>query len=77
MVPAPGSMGQIEGALAGLSNRYRAVIYRSYYLGRTTAQIAAELGTDDDVVKGELHDALRALWAGLHCGDGRPLRQPG
>lgn len=77
MVPASGSMDQIKGALAGLSNRYRAVIYRSYYLGRTTAQIAAELGTDDDAVKSDLHDALCALRASLHRGDGHPLRQPG
>jgi RNA polymerase sigma-70 factor (ECF subfamily) len=75
MVPLSGSADQIKGALARLSDRYRAMIYRSFYHGRTTAQIAAEFGTDDDVVKGELHDALCALRAVLQCADGRPLWQ--
>lgn len=74
MVPSSGSADQVKGALARLSGRYRAVIYRSYYLGWTTAQIALDLGIDDDTVKGELHDALCALWAGLRSVDGRPLR---
>jgi len=65
MVPSSGSADQLKGALARLSGRYRAVIYRSYYLGWTTAQIAADLGIDDDTVKGDLHDALCALRAGL------------
>ncbi|WP_373693050.1 sigma factor-like helix-turn-helix DNA-binding protein [[Mycobacterium] holstebronense] len=65
MVPSAGSADQVKGALARLSGRYRAVIYRSYYLGWTTAQIAADLGIGDDTVKGELHEALCALRAGL------------
>lgn len=65
MVPSSGNADQVKGALARLSGRYRAVIYLSYYLGWTTAQIAADLGVDDDTVKGDLHDALCALRAGL------------
>lgn len=74
MVPSSGSVDQVKGALARLSSRYRAVIYRAYYLGWTTAQIARDLGIDDDTVKGELHEALCALWAGLRSVDGRPWR---
>ncbi len=48
-------------AMAQLSDPQRAMIYRSHYLGQTTMQIAAELGTDDEVVKHELHRALHAL----------------
>lgn len=51
----------IKAAVAQLSDRQRALIYRSHYLGRTTAQIAAELATGDDTVKQELHRALHAL----------------
>jgi len=65
MVPSSGNADQVKGALARLSSRYRAVIYLAYYLGWTTAQISAELGIDDDTVKGDLHDALCALRAGL------------
>lgn len=65
MAPSSGSADQVKGALARLSGRYRAVIYRSYYLGWATAQIAADLGIDEDTVKGDLHDALCALRAGL------------
>ena len=75
MAWSSGSADQIKNALARLSSRNRAVIYRSYYLGRTTAQIAAELGTDDDVVKGELHEALCALRAALQCPNRWPVRQ--
>lgn len=58
----------VRAAIAQLSDRDRAMIYRSYYLGRTTTQIAAELGTDDDLVKHELHRALHALRIGLQGG---------
>lgn len=51
----------VRNAVAQLSDRHRAVLYRSHYLGRTTTQIAAELGTDEDLVKHELHCALHAL----------------
>lgn len=48
-------------ALAQLSADHRAVIRRSYYLGRTTAQIAAELQIAEGTVKSRLHYAVRAL----------------
>jgi RNA polymerase sigma-70 factor, ECF subfamily len=48
-------------ALARLSPQHRAVIRRSHYLGRTTAQIADDLHITDDTVKSRLHHALRAL----------------
>jgi RNA polymerase sigma-70 factor (ECF subfamily) len=41
------------------------MIYRSYYLGRTTTQIAAEFKADDDFVKQELHRALHTLRVAL------------
>lgn len=59
---------RVRDALCRLSDRHRAVIYRSYYLGRTTAQIAAELQTDDDVIKRELHHALHAVRLSLAIG---------
>ncbi|MBV9320227.1 MAG: hypothetical protein JO106_10005 [Mycobacterium sp.] len=51
----------VRAAMAQLSDRDRAMIYRSYYLGLTTTQIAAELSTNDDLVKHGLHRALHAL----------------
>jgi RNA polymerase sigma-70 factor, ECF subfamily len=55
----------VRAAVAHLSNRQRALIYRSYYLGRTTTQIAAEFRTDDNRVKHDLHRALHALRTNL------------
>jgi RNA polymerase sigma-70 factor (ECF subfamily) len=60
--------------LARLSNRHRAVIYRAYYLGRTTTQIAAEVGTNDGAVKAELHHALRGLRISLQTAGNRVFR---
>jgi RNA polymerase sigma-70 factor (ECF subfamily) len=51
----------IGDALAQLSDEHRAVIRRSYYQGRTTAQIADDLHVTEDTVKSGLHDAVRAL----------------
>jgi RNA polymerase sigma-70 factor, ECF subfamily len=51
----------VRDALAHLPDRYRAMIYRSYYLRRTTTEIAAEFSTNEDLVKHELHCALHAL----------------
>ena len=59
----------IRDAVAHLSDWDRAMIYRSYYLGRTTTQIAAELRTNDDLVKQGLHHALHALRATLQDRD--------
>jgi RNA polymerase sigma-70 factor (ECF subfamily) len=51
----------IRDALAQLSPEHRGVIWRSYYLGWTTAQIADDLQTAEGTVKSRLHYALRAL----------------
>ncbi|WP_197382405.1 sigma-70 family RNA polymerase sigma factor [Mycolicibacterium mengxianglii] len=48
-------------AMAQLSVDHRAVIRRSYYLGWTTAQIAADLQIAEGTVKSRLHYAVRAL----------------
>ena len=48
-------------AMAQLSVEHRAVIRRSYYLGWTTAQIAADLDIAEGTVKSRLHYAVRAL----------------
>lgn len=61
-------------AVAQLSEQHRAMLSRSYYLGRTTTQIAAELNTDDAAVKNGLHHALHALRATLGSAAG-PLVQ--
>jgi RNA polymerase sigma-70 factor (ECF subfamily) len=51
----------IGDAMAQLSADHRAVIRRSYYLGWTTAQIAADLQIAEGTVKSRLHYAVRAL----------------
>ena len=51
----------IGGALAQLSVEQRAVICRSYYEARTTAQIADDLQIAEATVKSRLHYAMRAL----------------
>jgi DNA-directed RNA polymerase specialized sigma24 family protein len=55
----------IRQAMAMLTNPHRAVIYRAYYLERSTAQIAAEDHTTERVVQSRLHDAIRELLAHL------------
>lgn len=60
----------IRQAMAMLSNPHRALIYRAYYLGRTTAQIASEYRTTERIVRAELHDAmleLRRILRGAHA----------
>lgn len=51
----------IRQAMAMLSIPHRALIYRAYYLGRTTAQIASEYRTTEPIVRTELHDAMLDL----------------
>jgi RNA polymerase sigma-70 factor, ECF subfamily len=51
----------IGDAMAQLSPEHRAVIRRSYYLGWSTAQIAADLEIAEGTVKSRLHYAVRAL----------------
>jgi RNA polymerase sigma-70 factor (ECF subfamily) len=51
----------IGDALAQLSAEHRAVILRSYYEARTTAEIADDLQIAEATVKSRLHYAMRAL----------------
>ncbi|MGH3562187.1 MAG: sigma factor-like helix-turn-helix DNA-binding protein [Mycobacterium sp.] len=51
----------IGTAFAQLTTGYRAIIRRSYYEGRTTAQIADDLHIDECAVKARLHYAMRAF----------------
>ena len=51
----------IRQAVAMLSNPHRAVIYRAYYLKRTTADIAVEYRTSESTVRTELHEAMQEL----------------
>jgi DNA-directed RNA polymerase specialized sigma24 family protein len=64
----------IRDAVSRLSDRHRAVIYRSLCLRRTTTQIAAELRTDDQRVKQDLHHALHALRETLNTMSNRTVR---
>ncbi|BBZ16062.1 sigma-70 family RNA polymerase sigma factor [Mycolicibacterium gadium] len=60
----------VRQAMAMLSISHRALIYRAYFLGRTTAQIASEDCTTEPIVRTELHDAmleLRRLLRGAHA----------
>ncbi len=70
----PSDEDLIRDAVARLSDRHRAVIYRSLCLKRTTSQIAAELRTDDQRVKQELHHALHALRKTLNDLSGNSFR---
>jgi RNA polymerase sigma-70 factor (ECF subfamily) len=60
----------IADALGQLSTEHRALIGRSYYLGRTTAQIADDLHVAEWFVKSRLHDALRELQRALDLAAG-------
>jgi RNA polymerase sigma-70 factor, ECF subfamily len=51
----------IADALTHLSPEHRAVVRRSYYLGWTIAQIAADLQIAEGTVKSRLHYALHTL----------------
>lgn len=48
-------------ALSSLSLEHRAVVVQAYYLGRSTREIATELGIADGTVKSRLHYGLKAL----------------
>ena len=63
---APMDRRRIGEALAQLSAADRDVLRRSYYEGRTTAQIAEDLHIADDTVKATLHHTVRALRRTLH-----------
>jgi RNA polymerase sigma-70 factor, ECF subfamily len=61
MVNLAADRQSIGDALARLSAEHRAVICRSYYEARTTAQIADDLQIAEATVKSRLHHAMRAL----------------
>ena len=56
-------------ALSRLSAGQRAVILRSFYMGWTTMQIAADLNITDSIVKSRLRDALQTLARRVGCGE--------
>lgn len=60
-VSTPPDRQLIRAAVTQLPAAHRAVIRLSYYLGWTTAQIAAELETTESIVRSRLHYALRML----------------
>ena len=51
----------VADAMCQLSFEYRAVIYRAYYRGWTTARIADDLKITEAAVKSRLHDGLHTL----------------
>ena len=55
----------VTEALGSLSNDHRAVLVQTFYLGRSVAQAAAELGIPEGTVKSRTFYALRALKAEL------------
>lgn len=52
---------RVSEALKQLHPSHREVIHKSYYLGWTTGQIAADLNLTEPVVKSRLHYALHTL----------------
>lgn len=51
----------LHDALTSLSPDHREVVVRAYYGGRSTTELAAELGIPEGTVKSRLHYGLRAL----------------
>ena len=51
----------ISAAMNSLCPGHRAVIWRAYYLGWTTARIAADLKITEPMAKRKLHHAVREL----------------
>jgi DNA-directed RNA polymerase specialized sigma24 family protein len=62
---SPGTDQQLRSLIADamrqLPFEHRAVIYRAYYQGWTTARIADDLNITEAAVKSQLHDGLHAL----------------
>ena len=58
---APTAKQPVVDAMCQLSFEYRAVIYRAYYQGWTTARIADDLKITEAAVKSRLHDGLHTL----------------
>ncbi len=55
----------VEDALTQLTPEHRTVITRAYYLGRSVAELAGELGIPPGTVRSRLHYGLRALRVAL------------
>lgn len=55
----------VAEALAALSPAHRAVLVQTFYLGRSVAQAAAELGIPEGTVKSRVFYALRSLRTAL------------
>lgn len=51
----------VSDALASLSEEHRTVLVHTYYLGRSVAETAAQLGIPQGTVKSRMHYALLAL----------------
>jgi len=51
----------LQDALSSLSEQHREVIVRCYYGGRSTVEVAQELGIAEGTAKSRLHYGLRAL----------------
>ena len=56
----------IADAMRQLPFEHRAVIYRAYYQGWTTARIADDLEITEAAVRSRLHDGLHALRLTFH-----------
>lgn len=69
--PSPDTLGPsvdkwiLAEVLRSLSPEHRAVIVRTYYLGQTTADVAAHEQIPQGTVKSRMHHAMRALRGAL------------
>jgi len=67
---SPGTDQQLRSLIADamrqLPFEHRAVIYRAYYQGWTTARIADNLEITEAAVRSRLHDGLRTLRLAFH-----------
>lgn len=53
--------GRVRAAVDTLPDRFRQVVERRYFLGRSVAEVAAELAIPDNTVASRTHRALRML----------------
>ena len=62
---------EIEEALRNISTNHRRVIVETYYRGRSSAEVAAELGVPEGTVRSRLFYGLKALRLALDEGGWR------